>query len=191
VDFAAPFWAISASIFSPAKLMQAVSQGFLPKIVTEALDARGEVDAKLRDVIREVVTSWAGRIAAPLSSEVNGKTRGRGSTDKDGSNASRAAQVRETVEREVPLVRRKMDEYIHDRRTRDMLLRAVLEEVMVQYAAWLEKQGLVAGVGPGKRAKGKGREDGVWEEEAFGEWAVGAFGLDEAVDDDDEDRGFD
>jgi hypothetical protein len=172
--------------------MQAVSQGFLPKVVTEALDARGEVDAKLRDVIGEVVTSWAGRMAAPLNGEVNGKSRGRGSTEKDGSNAARAAHVRETVEREVPLVRRKMDEYIHDRRTRDMLLRAVLEEVMVQYGAWLEKQGLVAGAGPGKRAKGKGREDGVWEEEAFAEWAVGAFGLDEAVDDDDEeDRGFD
>jgi hypothetical protein len=174
--------------------MQAVSQGFLPKIVTEALDARGEVDSKLRDVIGEVVTSWAGRMAAPLTGEVNGKARGRGAADKDGSNtnAAKAAQVRETVEREVPLVRRKMDEYIHDRRTREMLLRAVLEEVMVKYGAWMEKQGLVTGAGPGKRAKGKGREDGVWEEEAFGEWAVVAFGLDEAVEDEeDEDRGFD
>jgi hypothetical protein len=194
VDFAAPLWAISASIFSPAKLMRAVSQGFVPKIVTEALDARGEVDSKLRDAIGEVVNAWTERMTAPIQGVSNGKaTQGRVTTEKEGpkTDASRAAQVRETIEREVPLVRRKMDEYIHDRRTRDMLLRAVLEEVMVKYAGWMEKQGLTSPIGPGRRAKGKGREDGVWEEDSFGEWAVGAFGLDDVLDEEDEDRGFD
>jgi conserved oligomeric Golgi complex subunit 3 len=156
-------------------------------------DARTEVDERLRTVIGELVSGWSARMTGPLSlppgyGDGQAPPRGRnpaprktsvsGTTKND--DAAVALRVRESVEREVPLVRRKVDEYIHDRRTRDMLLRAVLEDVLVKYAAWLENRGIASQGGKaGSRAKGKGREDSVWEEEAFGEWAFGAFGLDQ------------
>jgi conserved oligomeric Golgi complex subunit 3 len=165
----------------------------VPRVVTDMKDARIELDERLRGVIGDLVSSWSGRMTGAIapgaagSRAANGDdsptVRGRPQTVTRKSSATggqagdddagTALRVRQAVEREVPLVRRKMDEYIHDRRTRDMLLRAVLEDVLVKYAAWLESRGL----GGGRSRKGKGREDTVWEEDAFREWALGAFGL--------------
>jgi hypothetical protein len=155
-------------------------------------DARTEVDERLRSVIGDLVSGWSGRMTSALllppgtsNGEAQPPIRGRNPAPRKTStfgsqndDAAIALRVREAIEREVPLVRRKVDEYIHDRRTRDMLLRAVLEDVLIKYASWLEARGLATQTGKtGSRAKGKGREDSVWEEEAFGEWAFGTFGL--------------
>jgi hypothetical protein len=171
--------------------MSTLSGGLVPRVVTDMRDARTELDDRLRTVIGDLVDSWAIRMTSTLSGSANGEVpkehvRGRPPTARKSSttasedDAAKALRVREAVEREIPLIRRKMDEYIHDRRTRDMLLRAVFEDVVVKYGAWLDTHGL--GTQPGKastRGKGKGRDDGVWEEEAFGEWAEGAFGLED------------
>jgi len=161
--------------------MRALGTGFVPRVVTDMKDARIDVDDRLRSVIGDLVGGWATRMAAPLTAD----TRGRSDARTGSAEAEAGASMRETVEREVPLVRKKLDEYLGDARTKEMLLRAVLDEVLVRYGAWLEAKGLE---GQGRRgAKGKGREDQVWEQEAFGEWAAGVFGLGEADDDDEED----
>jgi conserved oligomeric Golgi complex subunit 3 len=157
-------------------------------------DARTEVDARLRAVIGELVTVWGQRISNPLYDNSfptkGGKFGDLAVTSSGDVDADRARAVREAVEREVPLIRRKMDEYIHDVRTRDMLMRAVLEDVIQRYESWLEERGLESPTTPSTKhkGKGKGREDGVWESEVFADWALRAFGLDgmemSALDDD-------
>lgn len=158
------------------------------------VDARTEVDERLRVVIGELVSTWSTRMSDPLDpSNTNGAAPARGrktsTTPAPSDDSSRALAVREAIERDVPLIRHKMDEYIHDRRTRDMLLRAVLEDVLVKYAAWLEARGLAGPVSKASKGKGKGREDAVWEEEVFGTWAVEAFGLDDVEDGEDDGMG--
>jgi conserved oligomeric Golgi complex subunit 3 len=193
VDFTSSLWDIRDGLLNPAKLVRALGGGFVPRVITDMKDARTEVDERLRVVIGDLVSGWSARVIAPISDaltksngeEKRGRTDSRkGSTSRD--DATAALRVREAVQRDVPLIRRKLDEYIHDSRTRDMLLRAVLEDVLIKYAAWLEKRGLGSpGVSKGK-AKGKGREDGVWEEDVFGEWAVGAFGLGDVGEDEED-----
>jgi hypothetical protein len=186
VDFTAPLWDLRAGFLSPSKLISALGGGLVPRVITDMKDARIEVDERLRVIIGELVSSWSGRMTGAITItgatngvESQGRGRQPGGTRKSSmsvtadDDADKALSVRQAVERDIPLVRRKMDEYIHDRRTRDMLLRAVLEDVLVKYAAWLESRGL-----GGRSRKGKGREDTVWEEDAFREWALSAFGLD-------------
>ncbi|KAF2663471.1 Sec34-domain-containing protein [Microthyrium microscopicum] len=178
LDFAAAPASLWASL-NPATWVRAALGGALvPRVVTDMTDARIDIDDRLRAVIGSLVAEWAARMSEPLTT-----TATRGRTDVR-AEADASARLRATVAREVPSIRRKLEEYLHDTRTRDMLLRAVLEDVVVRYTAWLEAKGLEAGPGPG-RAKGKGREDGVWEEEMFVEWAMGVFGLEGGDTDDD------
>jgi hypothetical protein len=210
VDFTASLWDLKDGMFSPSTWYRALGGSFVPRVVTDMTDARTELDERLRSVIGQLVSGWASRMAAPILSPTaaantaatatkaiangNGEEKRGRQEARKGTPSSHDADIstslRATVSREVPLVRKKLDEYLHDTRTRDMLLRAVLEDVLVKYSAWLEAKGLEGVHMPGRgRAKGKGREDGVWEEEAFAEWAVRTFGLDPAVmdgDDDDE-----
>jgi len=183
VDFAASLWDLRDGMFNPSKWYRALGGSLIPRVVTDMKDARTELDDRLRGVIGELVSAWSKRMATPILSpavaSANGEEkRGRSGARKGmptSEDAETGAKLRGTIEHEVLLVRNKLNEYLHDRRTRDMLLRAVLEDVLVKYAAWLEAKGLEAMPGKG-RAKGKGREDDVWEEEAFEEWAVKAFG---------------
>jgi hypothetical protein len=188
VDFTAPFMDLRSYLLNPAKLMRAIGGGGLaPRVVTDMKDARTEVDDKLRNVIGDLVTSWGKRMTDPLfedpaahGEEKRGRS-GRPAPPSTGdADADRTRAMRETIDREVPLIRRKMDEYIHDSRTRDMLLRAVLEDVLQRYESWLDTKGLSSPTSMAARhkGKGKGREDGIWEQEVFGEWAIKAFGLD-------------
>jgi hypothetical protein len=179
VDFGADLRdAGGGSFFNPARLVRAaLGGGLVPRVVTDMRDARVDVDDRLRAVIGALVAEWAARMAEPARA-AGGAPAGPAAADGGGAAAAAARRVREAVEREAPLVRRKVDEYVHDGRTRDMLLRAVLEEVLRRYAAFLERVGLGSGGGRNKRrGKGKGREDEAWEEDVFGEWASVVFGL--------------
>jgi hypothetical protein len=191
VDFTSSLWDLRDGLFNLTKLMRALGGGLIPRVVTDMKDARTEVDERLRTVIGELVAGWSKRMTEPILSstnipKVNGDQKRGGQKSRNGSvgspptteDAAAALKVREAMQRNVPLIRKKLDEYIPDVRTKDMLLRAVWEDVMSKYATWLDDHGFgSAGPYPGK-AKGKGREDGVWEEHVFAEWAIGVFGLD-------------
>jgi conserved oligomeric Golgi complex subunit 3 len=183
-------------LLNPARLVRAALGGALvPRVVTDMRDARVDVDDRLRAVIGALVAEWGARMTAPArdaavppalpvpagdGEDGRGRPEARGGGGGGDAEAAAVAgrRVREAVEREAPLVRRKVDEYVHDRRTRDMLLRAVLEDVLRRYAEFLGRIGFGSGGGRRKgRGKGKGREDEVWEEDVFGEWAGKVLGL--------------
>lgn len=193
LDLGAPLRDLRAGLFNPVKLIRALGSGLVPRVVTDMTDARDEVDARLRGVIKDLVTGWASRMTAALNyfPDRQDEPRGRRASkvqQSRSSDAAAAARVRDDILRELPLVRKKIEEYIHDHRTRDMLLRAVLQEVLVRYAGWIEYLGYATGSEPGRIPKGKGREDGVWEGDVFGEWAVGVFGVGEVVENDGEEE---
>ncbi|KAF2399731.1 Sec34-domain-containing protein, partial [Trichodelitschia bisporula] len=143
-------------LFNPANLVRLLGGGLVPKVVTNMLDAKSELDGRLRTVINDFVSSFAKRMTAPLAKTLDAKA---------------AQAVRDAVERDVLFLRRKLDEYLEDARTRETLVAAVLDQVTQAYEDACEAAG-------GRRgAKGKGREDQVWEANMFSEWAAGVFNV--------------
>ena len=148
-------------------------------MVENLVDARAELDGRLRGVISEVVAFYAGSITGGIRTElVGGK----------GFDALAAVEtVREAAAREVPALRLALESYLQDVRTREMLVAAVRERVVGDYEAfyeaWVEvlesggkKAGGAGGVG-GRSKKGKGREGEVWDAGVFAEWVGGVFGV--------------
>ena len=138
--------------------------GLLPRVVENMLDAKVELDGRLRTIINEFTTFLADRITAPISSP----TTKRGAFD-----TSTIQQIKELVDREVPLLRRKLDEYLDDYRTKETLVSAVQDQVVQNYETFYER--LTAekrSNGKTVSKKGKGRDDEAWDVDTFAE-AVG------------------
>lgn len=150
--------------------MRLVGGGLVPKVVENMLDAKVELDGKLRTVINDFTNSYATRMTAAVAETATSK--------KAFNPHSATGTVREAVEREVPLLRRKLEEYIEDMRTKETLVAAVQDRVIELYEQFHDQyvaQLRASGKGPSK--KGKGREDEVWDAEAFTEWAEGVFNV--------------
>lgn len=138
-------------------------------VVRNMFDAKAELDAELRKVINEVVQGFAERMTEGI---------GEGAMMKDGSRFDAKAasvEVRGRVEKDVPFLRRKLEEYVEDTRTRETLVQAVMDAVCAAYEEFFEKVG-EEGARKG-RSKGKGREDSVWDSDVFGEWAERVFAV--------------
>lgn len=143
-----------------------VGGGLLPRVVENMLDAKAELDGRLRGAINDFVASAAGGMTAA----------GEGA-------AEMAKKTRGVVEERAPELRRRIDEYVSDVRTRETLVAAVKDQVVAAYDAWVE--GLAAAAEPGtpvtpggrrrSRGKGKGREDEVWTADVFADWCGGVF----------------
>lgn len=84
--------------------MGLVKGAAMPKVVENMLDAKVELDARLRSVIGEFGRYWTGRIMGGV--EGGGVVRG-------------------VVEREVGVLRELLGVYLEDGRTREMLVGAV------------------------------------------------------------------
>jgi hypothetical protein len=83
------------------------------------LDAKEELDGKLRIAINSFTASTAG--------EIVGVVEGKGAAgEKEGDIKGAAEKFREEAERELPLVQQKTEEYIGDFRTTDILVNAVM-----------------------------------------------------------------
>ncbi|OJD34630.1 golgi complex component cog3 [Diplodia corticola] len=176
------------ALFNPANLVRGLVAGsLLPRVVENMLDAKAELDGRLRTVINDFTSAFAGRVTAPLSKAAKtttkkGKFGGGGIGDGEQKAALAAvAEVRASVEREVAFLRGKLDAFVDDLRTRETLVVAVVEQVVANYEAFWER--LVAeedGGGGGQKqgaaaAKGKARADEVWEPGVFAEWCAGVF----------------
>ena len=112
-------------------------------------------------------------MTAPLATSA-----GKSAKDADAAAAAAAAAaeaVRANVERDVPLVRQKLEGYLDDARTRETLVAAVMEQVGAVYEEWWEARGAGAGANGARSGKGKGREDAAWDPEAFVEWCTVVF----------------
>ena len=131
------------------------------------LDAKVELDGRLREVITAFTNAFADRIVAPIT-EAESKKRGF-----DPLKATE--QVKRVAEKEVPLLRTKVDEYLGDARTKETLVSAVQDLVVSAYETFYEGQMREKGEKGRRTKKGKGREDEVWDVDMFEEWAGGVF----------------
>lgn len=141
------------------------------------LDAKVELDGRLRAVINEFTREVAAGMTASVSSNAAAATAVGGGKRNDGFDAGEAAKnVRVATEKETRQLRMKLDEYLEDARTKETLVGAVQDQVVENYEDWYE--GYMAQMrANGKVAskKGKGREDEVWDPDAFAAWSEDVF----------------
>jgi len=170
-------------LFNPINLVRLVGRGrdLLPRVVENMLDAKVELDGRLRKVISDF-TGWeAGKMTRLLM--------GNGVMGNEEKARKAVSEMREAVEREVVLLRRRLEEWIQDKRTRETLVVALREAVVQGYEDFLGGMGGGAEKGSLKgktkaKPKGKGREDDVWDVDTFVEWTKRVFGIAAQAEDD-------
>jgi hypothetical protein len=89
----------------------------MPKVVENMLDAKVELDARLRFVINEFTRHFAGR----MTRGIDGSSNMLAAADS----ADPAGSVRSATEQEVVILRAKLEEYLEDGRTIETLVAAV------------------------------------------------------------------
>lgn len=137
--------------------------GLMPRVVENMLDAKVELDGRLRTVINEYVSSEV----AEMSQDLPLAPTAKAAIDNAGETALKR------VESEVPLMRAKLEQYIDDFRTRETLVAAVMEQMVQAYESYLEQA-----LGETKISrKGKGREGSVWDVETFEERIARVFSV--------------
>ena len=164
------FWELRerGGLFDPRNVWRIVGSGLLPKVVENMLDAKAELDGNLRSVINDLTGDFASRITKPVDASA---------TAKRGFDVAQAVNVIQKVaEKEVPGLRRKLDEYMDDLRTKETLVAAVQDQVVQNYETFYDlytaekRQN-----GKQMSKKGKGRDDEAWDPDLFSEWAVSVF----------------
>lgn len=172
------------NLWNPASWVRLVGGGLMPRVVENMLDAKAELDGRLRAVINEFVSGVVQRITAPLVAMPHVKPGSDASPDANKATVA----VRGVAQKEIVLLRKRLDEYIEDSRTRETLVAAVRDQVILAYEDWIEtlREGKgMSGIGKGSR-KGKGREDEVWSSEVFAEWCEKSFAVGNVVSEEDD-----
>lgn len=176
------FWELRerGSLFDPRSLWRIMGGGLLPKVVENMLDAKAELDGRLRTVINEFTNNFATRMTKPIEAI---------ETSRRGFDGLKAVQkIKEASDKEVTSLKHKLDEYLDDMRTKETLVGAVQDQVIQNYETFYDLY-TAEKRSNGKliSKKGKGRDDEVWDPDMFGEWAIGLFRVGKAgTDDDDE-----
>ncbi|KAI9738318.1 MAG: Golgi transport complex subunit 3 [Cirrosporium novae-zelandiae] len=166
------FWELRSrgGLFNPRNLVRLVGSGLIPRVVENMLDAKVELDGRLRTVINDYVASSASKTTTSVAVSM---------TEKRSFDAAAAVRtLRDSIVKEVPVLRAKLDEYLPDARTKETLVAAVQDQVMQNYEDFCEALEQRAAVGNDKKVvskHGKGREDGVWDSDTFAEWMEGVF----------------
>jgi hypothetical protein len=145
----------------------------IPKVVENMLDAKAEVDTVLRKAIQDFTAQFVTRMLEPIKSA-------KGPIKVSPADAApRTTKLRANIDRETPFLRARLEEYITDHRTREMLVAAVMEAVTESYEEWYDQAYTPSlngsGAGMGRSAKGKGSVDGVWDPDVFSDWCNGVF----------------
>lgn len=168
--FTNTFWELRerGGLFDPRNLWRFMAGGLLPKVVENMLDAKVELDGRLRTVIDEFTSHFASRMTNPLSG-----------TASMGFDAVLAVKkVQQLAEKEVPLLRRKLDEYLDDLRTRETLVAAVQDRVVQNYEVFYDMYTAERrSNGKAVSKNGKGRDDEAWDSDTFSEWTTGLFNV--------------
>lgn len=165
------FWELRerGGLFDPRNLWRFVGGGaLLPKVVENMLDAKVELDGRLRTVINDFTTSFAGRMTSFIQTNAASK---KGFNGVEG-----VKKVLNAVVKDAPLLRRKLDEYLDDIRTKETLVGAVLDQVIQNYETFYSLY-VAEKRANGKMVskKGKGRDDEVWDVDIFSEQVMGVF----------------
>lgn len=183
------FWELRerGGLFNPRNLVRLLGNGLLPQIVENMLDAKVELDGRLRTAINDFTNSFATKMTASLPAKVTASSirEARSALEK----------TCQAIQKEVPELRKILESYIDDTRTRETLVAAVQDNVIHLYEDFFEAYASAAsGAGRAvKKGAGKGRADEVWDVDTFTDWSedvfrVGIPGLrdpDEEEDDDD------
>lgn len=155
------------SLWNPASWVQlvsgAVGGGLLPKVVENMLDAKAELDGRLRTVINDFVNAYASHVTAPI--DATGVAEAKAKNEFDALKAVRT--VRGLAEKDVPVLRAKLEEFVEDARTRETLVAAVRDQVIMSYEDFFDT--ITEGTAKKVSRKGKGREDEVMGPALFGE----------------------
>lgn len=177
------FWELRerGGLFNPRNLMRLVGHGLLPRVVENMLDAKAELDGRLRTVINDFINGFATKMTASLPSRfVDKRNLQRGEV---------MVPTCRNIEKEVPNLRRVLDDYLDDPRMKETLVGAVQDRVIQIYEDFFEVyRSAEKTKGNPVSKKGKGREDTVWDVDTFAEWCdeifmVGSTAV-EASDDD-------
>ena len=166
------FWELRerGGLFDPRNLWRFVGSGLLPKVVENMLDAKVELDGRLRTVINEFTGNFASRMTKPVD-EIASLKRG---TDA----VQAGKKVKQLAEKDVPLLRQKLDEYLDDVRTKETLVAAVQDQVILNYESFYDIYTAERrSNGRAVSKKGKGRDDEAWDPETFSEWTAGLFNV--------------
>ncbi|KAK4692491.1 conserved oligomeric Golgi complex subunit 3, partial [Lecanoromycetidae sp. Uapishka_2] len=164
------FWELRerGGLFDPRNLWRLMGGSLIPRVVENMLDAKVELDGSLRTVINDLTTDFASRITKPVDASA---------TAKRGFDAQQAVNViHKVAEKEVPILRRKLDEYIDDVRTKETLVAAVQDQVIQNYETFYDMYTAEKrSNGKQMSKKGKGRDDEPWDPDMFTEWAGSIF----------------
>lgn len=165
------FWELRerGGLFNPRNLMRLVGHGLLPRVVENMLDAKVELDGRLRTVINDFINGFATKMAASLPAQFI-----------DTRNLQRGELIFptcRTIEAEVPVLRKFLVDYLDDTRMRETLVGAVQDRVIQIYEDFFDKyiSAEKSKGNPVSTRKGKGREDAVWDVDTFSEWCEGIF----------------
>ncbi|KXL42956.1 hypothetical protein M433DRAFT_149940 [Acidomyces richmondensis BFW] len=155
------------NLWNPASWVRlvsgAVGGGLLPKVVENMLDAKAELDGRLRTVINDFVNGYANHITAPI--DPARLSQAKSIRDFDALKAVRT--VRGLAEKDVPALRAKLIDFVDDARIRETLVAAVRDQVLMGYEDFFETYS--EDTGRKLSRKGKAREDEIWSPELFGE----------------------
>ena len=159
-------------LFNPRNLMRLVGGGLFPQVVENMLDAKVELDGRLRTVINEFTAGYATGMtkALPL-------TFRPGDRNVDDMAGKAVISTRKAIEKGAPGLRQKLDEYLDDPRTKETLVAAIQDQVVQMYESFFDSYvGRNGKTGKKNISKhGKSREDTVWDIDTFAEWTEGIF----------------
>ncbi|KAB8071595.1 Sec34-like family-domain-containing protein [Aspergillus leporis] len=174
------FWELRerGGLFNPRNLMRLVGHGLLPRVVENMLDAKVELDGRLRTVINDFINGFANTMTASLPAKF-----------VDTRNLQRGELIYPTcrnIEKEVPNLRKILSDYLDDVRMRETLVGAVQDRVIQIYEEFFAKYtSSEKGKGYAVNKKGRGREDTVWDVDTFAEWCESIFRVGVSGEDDD------
>jgi hypothetical protein len=164
------FWELRerGGLFNPRNLMRLVGHGLIPRVVENMLDAKVELDGRLRTVINDFINEFATKMTASLPTKFI-----------DRRNLQQGELIYPTcqnIEKEVPNLRKILSDYLDDPRMKGTLVGAVQDRVIQIYEDFFDRYtSSERSKGHSVSKKGKGREDAVWDVETFAEWCDSIF----------------
>lgn len=165
-------------LFNPRSWMKLFSSGgLLPRVVENMLDAKVELDGRLRTAINDFTAGFAATMTKDLPTDVE-----KAGT-KNSALEEAVSTTRKRIEKEVPILRAKLEQYLDDLRTRETLVAAVEDYVVQNYEVFFD--GYLSRVGANGKTngasqisrKGKSPENAVWDIDTFAEWAESLFNV--------------
>ena len=179
------FWELRerGGLFNPSNLVRLVGSSLMPRVVENMLDAKTELDARLRAVI----TEFTNGAAQTMMTDVMGRD-GKIAVEKTNEPGKVMPKLKERVEKEVPVMRRKLNEYLEDVRTKETLVSAVLDQTVSNYEGFYlrcedsttaeSSAPPSGGAAKGKRASTQSQTQSQteqWDPDTFADWAASVF----------------